>query len=98
MTLSLLPTVEVVEAVVHLVDHGDLAHNSQADHGNQLGTDEHGCTGTFHLCGCHTASVIEPAGREDVRGMWLTDEEGSFSLVEQAGLGATAPPIRPPIS
>lgn len=98
MTLSLLPTVEVVEAVVHWIDHGDLAHSSQAEHGNELGTDEHGCTGIFHLCGCHTASVIAPAGREDVRGLWVTDGEASFSSVERAGLGANAPPIRPPIA
>jgi hypothetical protein len=98
MTLSLLPTLEVVEAVVHWVEHGDLAHGGGEEHGSALGADEHGCTGIFHLCACHTASVIAPALQGEMPGPLATAGDECFSPVQRAGLGATAPPIRPPIA
>lgn len=97
--LSLLPSMEVVELVVHWAEHGDLAHGDDDGHERSaLGMDEHGCTATFHLCGCHTASVIAPAGGAELQGRELVDRDESFCSVERAGLGAMAPPIRPPIA
>src|SRR5688572_3511361 len=57
LVLAILPTTgEMLELVVHLARHGDVAHEVGDDHGSApMGTDEHGCSGTFHLCPCHTA-------------------------------------------
>lgn len=46
---------EIVENVVHLAASGHTAHATDdlehARHG-----DEHGCTGTSHVCPCHTST------------------------------------------
>lgn len=83
---------------VHWVEHGDLAHGERDRHERSaLGSDEHGCTGTFHLCGCHTASVISPSGGAELVGQRLVERDVSFRWMDRAGLGAMAPPVRPPI-
>jgi hypothetical protein len=99
LVLSLLPTMEVVEAAVHLVEHGDLAHGDSDGHGTSaLGSDEHGCSGTFHLCGCHSASVITPTPSELQAHHAPSSRTASFVSTGRDGLGATAPPHRPPIA
>lgn len=100
MALSLLPSLEVVELVVHWVEHGDLAHGERDGHERSaLGSDEHGCTGTFHLCGCHSASVISPAAQaQSTRPPPAQSRQGFFAHFDRDGLGAAAPPIRPPIA
>jgi hypothetical protein len=96
LALSILPaTMEVVEAVVHFAAHGELGHD---EHTPALGADEHGCNGTFHLCGCHTASVMQPAASESPRLVDTVDFATCSDPVDGVGLGATAPPIRPPIA
>jgi hypothetical protein len=45
---------EVVEIAVHYAKYGDLADAIGDKHGTSpLGDDEHGCSGTFHVCNCH---------------------------------------------
>jgi hypothetical protein len=45
---------EVVENVLHLVAEGHTAHAvADADHAPR--GDEHGCSGTFHVCQCHSS-------------------------------------------
>lgn len=98
LVLSTLPsTMELVEAVVHWVEHGDAAHgDGHASVG--MGADEHGCSGTFHVCRCHTANVITPAVAVVPCAISHVDREASFELRSRVGLGAMAPPIRPPIA
>lgn len=96
LVLSMLPTMEVVEAAVHLVEYGDLVHD-QHDQGGQLGTDEHGCSGTFHLCGCHNANVMTAALSAAAISIPRADT-CFFDLNSWTGRGAKAPPIRPPIA
>jgi hypothetical protein len=99
IVLSIVPSsMELIEVAVHWIEHGDLAHGDQDGHDTSaLGTDEHGCSGTFHLCGCHTASVLAPSIATVVHGFDAIDTRMCFTPVTRAGLGAMAPPIRPPI-
>jgi hypothetical protein len=96
--LAVLPTVELVEQVVHVVEHaldGDapdhLAHHDESD------GDEHGCTGLVHLCGCHhtqvTAGVTIVASR-------AIESAASLSIAAPASLAdliSLEPAHRPPI-
>jgi hypothetical protein len=54
---------EMTEYAVHWVEHGDGAHADDAGHEQRDGTDEHGCSGTFHMCLCHhgAGAVTSPA-------------------------------------
>jgi len=98
LTLSILPsTMELIEAVVHWAEHGDSAHGED-HHSSALGTDEHGCSGTFHLCACHTASAVAPSVVVDLASYGFLDNEACIAPASHVGLGATAPPIRPPIA
>lgn len=95
LAFSMLPSMEAVEAAVQLVQHGDLAHHDEHD----LGTDEHGCSGTFHLCDCHGVSAVPPAlASVVIRSAPAQIFDDNFDLDRWSGLGATAPPIRPPIA
>lgn len=90
---------ELIELAVHWAEHGDVAHGEEDGHGSSaLGTDEHGCSGTFHLCGCHTASVLTPSIATIVESFDSLAFGACFEPVTRDGLGATAPPIRPPIA
>lgn len=54
---------EVSENVWHLVAAGHTAHAASQGADHEPAGDEHGCTGTFHLCSCHhtLASDLVPA-------------------------------------
>lgn len=97
LALSLLPSVEIVEAAVHLVVHGDAAHGGGHDDSG-LGQDEHGCSGTFHVCSCHTGSVLPHAFAVELSSIPATSSAPVLGPVESIGRGTTAPPIRPPIA
>jgi hypothetical protein len=48
---------EIVENVVHLLAEGRAAHElADADHAPQ--GSEHGCSGTFHRCHCHSSTAF----------------------------------------
>jgi len=56
-------SIELTESVAHLVVHGDTAHGDAEGHDKQDGTDEHGCSGGYHLCVCHHATgFVVPLG------------------------------------
>lgn len=62
LTVMLIPgLVEGVENLWHLAEEGHAAHATSegVDH-DRSDDDEHGCTGTFHLCSCHHASSTLP--------------------------------------
>lgn len=98
LMLTIVPSaMEMVEAVVHWVEHGDSAHADGHD-AAALGTDEHGCSGTFHLCGRHAPGVMTPSFVVNLSVDSCADHGSCFEPAVRAGLGATAPPIRPPIA
>ena len=47
-------TGELAENIVHLVMTGHTAHSIDVPDHEPKG-DEHGCSGTFHVCPCHTS-------------------------------------------
>lgn len=53
---------EVVENVLHLLTEGHAAHARSHDDDHAAKGPEHGCTGTFHMCSCHSSSTgLRPA-------------------------------------
>jgi hypothetical protein len=59
-------SLELTESLGHLVVHGDSAHADPEEHDGQAdpdGSDEHGCSGGYHLCVCHQATgFVVPFG------------------------------------
>lgn len=90
---------ELIEQTVHAVEHGDLAHDSGDEHDSTpLGQDEHGCSGTLHLCQCHQpAPVITASGAVVVASVDAEQATVVLAPVARIGVGVTAPPTRPPI-
>lgn len=104
LILSLLPvTSELIEAVSHYAEHGDLAHADSHAASNEhdsppLGEDEHGCAGTFHLCACHTAVALAPSVTVPLTAFDQTRSVLAISPAGRIGQGLPAPDLRPPIS
>jgi hypothetical protein len=103
LVLAIAPgTMEVVETAVHYAKYGDLSDAADDVHGTSpLGVDEHGCSGTFHLCSCHCGqsvrapdqvATLTPSIPPDVRPDILL---GYSSL---HGLLSPLPDLRPPIA
>jgi hypothetical protein len=70
---ALLPGVaEVVENAVHLALRGHLAHAAPAGDDHETPADEHGCSGTVHVCQCCTSAsftltagiLVDPPDRD----------------------------------
>lgn len=59
LAMFVLPNLaEAAENVWHLLATGHDAHDQQAGSDHAPEGDEHGCSGTYHLCTCcHTAPV-----------------------------------------
>jgi hypothetical protein len=96
--LAVLPTAELTEQVVHVVDH--LVHAEAADHSahhDESHGDEHGCTGLVHLCGCHHTQVTAGVAIIASRGI---ESAASLSIDVPASLvdlTSLEPAHRPPI-
>lgn len=45
---------ELTENALHLLRHGDTAH-ADAKHAPDGPNDEHGCSGSYHACTCHSS-------------------------------------------
>lgn len=101
LVLAIWPALsETVELAVHFADHGDLAHDPAGHPDDRpLGTDEHGCSGTFHLCAGGQAGVIGPAQvtLAAIAPPRVRVTRPSAPL-DASGLDAPMPPIRPPIA
>ncbi|MDB4962833.1 MAG: hypothetical protein JWP01_2832 [Myxococcales bacterium] len=96
LLLAVLPTVELTEQVVHLVEHAleveAADHTAHHDPG-----DEHGCTGLMHLCSCHhtqvnVAPTITATSSVETRASIATRVPPT--LID---LNSLEPPHRPPI-
>lgn len=59
MTFVMTPgSAELVENAFHLVQHGDVAHDGSPGHGHTESGDEHGCSGSYHICVCHHTTAF----------------------------------------
>ncbi len=97
--LAVLPTAELTEQVVHVIEH--VVHGESpahpAHHDASQG-DEHGCTGLVHLCMCHQTQVTAAFTIATTIGIetsvWLTTAAPG-SLTD---LTSREPASRPPIA
>jgi hypothetical protein len=55
--------IEAAENVWHLAVAGHTAHSPDAGADHQPTDDEHGCTGSFHLCSCHRTPPSQTEAR-----------------------------------
>lgn len=56
LVLAMTPGLaEVVENVAHLAVSGHGAHAADQGPDHEPTGDEHGCSGTFHVCSCHSS-------------------------------------------
>lgn len=100
VTVAMWPGLSaLVELTAHAAEHGDLAHAGDDEHdGKPLGEDEHGCSGTFHLCPCHhSPSAVAAAAMTGVSVAAMTEMRVPLAPPYQLGMGMAAPPTRPPI-
>lgn len=101
LVLAMWPALgETIELAAHLVEHGDLAHDPD-DHPGESppGSDEHGCSGTFHLCSAGHVSVlgVSRVSFIDTARPRLPAPRTPAPL-DECGRDAPLPPIRPPIA
>ena len=100
LTVAMWPGLsELVELTVHAAEHGDVAHGDDDEHENApLGEDEHGCSGTFHLCPCHQPTpAVATTAIAVIQMSAASDMNTHLAPPFQVGLGLSAPPTRPPI-
>jgi hypothetical protein len=101
LVLAMWPALgETVEMAVHFAEHGDLAHDP-VDHPGEspLGSDEHGCSGTFHLCSAGHANMAGPrAVSFTAAAQPRLPAPGMPAPLDERGRDAPVPPIRPPIA
>lgn len=99
--LALVPAVgEVLETVLHAVQHGDAGHAVADDHGGEpLGADEHGCSPVLHLCGCHAPTPAHVVAVElSAVAVEAAALIGPLAPPGRSGLDRPEPPTRPPIA
>jgi hypothetical protein len=96
--LAVLPTVELTEQVVHVVEHALAAEVADhAAHHDGSEDEEHGCTSLVHLCGCHHAQVTPALALTVSRAI---EANGTLSVTvpdSLVDLTSHEPPHRPPI-
>ncbi len=101
LVLAVVPSgMELVELTVHIVRYGDVAHADQHDTSTKpIGSDEHGCSGTFHVCSCHqVVSAMTPLATA-VACIRVPAESLVIAFpLDRTGEAAQAPPVRPPIA
>lgn len=101
LVLALWPALgETVETVVHFASHGDLAHERGDDHDDApLGQDEHGCSGTFHLCASGQPPALSgPRAIATVEVPRSIVAPAMLAPLDGGGCGAPLPALRPPIA
>jgi hypothetical protein len=97
---AVMPTAELTEQVVHLVEH--VLHADAPDHSahhdeSQQG-DEHGCTGLVHLCGCHHTQVTAGIAIVASRSIEIAEALTIDAPASLADLTSLEPAHRPPIA
>lgn len=101
LVLAVIPSgMELVELAVHIVRYGDVAHADKHDKSTKpIGSDEHGCSGTFHVCSCHqVVSATTPLATTVVCLRAPVESLAIIFPLDRTGEAAQAPPVRPPIA
>ena len=97
MVYAMAPgTSEIVENVFHLLAEGHAAHElADADHAPQ--GEEHGCSGTFHMCHCHSSTTfVSGAGAPEVEAAAEHRQRLSWDVDDARAEGCRADMFRPP--
>lgn len=88
--------VEAAENLWHVVEAGHSAHAVDAGRGHMPQDEEHGCSGTFHLCSCHPAPAWRPtAARRVTSGLAAAGQRGGDADGQRLDGYRTAP-FHPP--
>jgi hypothetical protein len=97
--LAVLPTAELAEQIVHVVEHA-ITDDELADHGAHHSSmeDEHGCTALVHLCSCHHAQVTIGIRVVVARAIETWDAVNLQPPRSMADLTTPEPVQRPPIA
>lgn len=87
---------EIAENVFHLLAEGHAAHAlADADHEPQ--GEEHGCSGTFHMCHCHSSTAFVSGGEApEVRAAIELCQRVSRDVDDARAEGCRADMFRPP--
>lgn len=98
LLLAVLPTVELTEQAVHVIEHALVGHATDhgAHHDDSHG-DEHGCTGLMHLCSCHHTQVTMSLARVVTTAVETLESMTASAPPPLADLNSLEPPHRPPI-
>ena len=98
LLLAVLPTAELSEQIVHVVEH--VLHHDAPDHTahhDDSQSDEHGCTGLVHLCGCHTTQITASADLLMTRVVETQEFLAIHAPPSLVNLTSLEPAQRPPI-
>ena len=96
--LAVLPTVELTEQIVHVVEHALHAESfDHSAHHTPSNEDEHGCTGLIHLCSCHQSQVTASIAIIVTRGVENVASVGNSAPASLRDLTLQEPAHRPPI-
>lgn len=87
---------EVVENALHLLSEGHAAHElADAEHAPRGA--EHGCSGTFHLCHCHSSTAfVGDAETPEIEAAAEHRRLLSWELDDARAEGCPADMFRPP--
>lgn len=87
---------EIVENVFHLLAEGHAAH-ALADAAHEPQGEEHGCSGTFHMCHCHSSTTfVSGAGAPEVEAAAEHRQPVSWDVNDAHPEGCRADMFRPP--
>jgi len=87
---------ELVEQVVHWTATGHSAHDGDEDH--EPATGEHGCSGSFHACSCHSTASFVVAQAPIVEAPLVRAVCPLWEIVDPFAMRAPAAVFRPPIA
>jgi hypothetical protein len=89
---------EILENAVHLVLAGHAAH-ALPDDGHQPDEPEHGCSGPFHICACHSPTPLTASRVTTVFGTLAPRESEVAGSTESGPVdGYLNGVFRPPIA
>lgn len=87
---------EVTENLIHYVTEGHSAH-ALDDEEHQSTGDEHGCSGSFHLCQCHSSVAFLLGAAECNIGVPTCQEHATWRADDTPSDGVLDSVFRPPI-
>ena len=94
-------TGELTQDLIHYAINGDTHHQraEAEDHTHDTQNTEHGCSGPYHVCGCHASVVFTPT-LSSVQLAMIPPKHlflPSWFAEFQTNKGFSGPPFKPPI-